>query len=859
MVSEIEIIIITILLAIGAFIFCFNIHYCNKKKNEELKFIKKIIELLKSKQLPKKNIIQKEIIFLDIFQKDFYQKLYQNLLYYKSKFNKFIIIQKEQLYIFNNIIEIMSLINSYQPNLFLSSNFLRCISLLIVEMTKSKININNEFVAKIFYGILNSIKKIKDPIINREIKNFEKDMFLIMKTCLNKFYQDFDIHLDSITAIIPSNTEEILNHLDSIICNLNRQSIFPFYLKGLIEYLRKTQIEKYIIIKIYNYFLLFNSTKYEIESLNKSDYYYYLGYTLYSIINFIKRPIDLNLKEFYILKKNRLNNEYAKKILLLSIDLLKQKSIQDFKEILKRKNINCKADYPKISNYFDDDDKYYEDLYKQLIYSINDCIKKKSINFIIPFQQETQRTLWLSYIEILLICLREDEKNNKKIKIIFYFIVNIFSTQSEQKSLEFCKDTIPLIFLESIKQGYIFEFPEIYKLFDSEYSEYYSHLDDNSKFDFEISNYLYDLANSKNTFYKELIKKDNALNCEINNLIKFNKYLPFPIICDYIQGLDIPMPVKNEIHFINNGLKFLYKNSYNYLNNKENKKFLFEKFPSNINNKNNLEDLLNSIIEDTSFIRLLKDIMKSKVMRQAYTLINKWYMNKGKFDLKKESEKVKDEKANSKEQNQKNKDEKINEEFIINDESILINKIPLINYYNNFCDDLENLDYSKIFIIMKLPNVIKGFTFRFLKIILNCNGIEFNLNKEEENPDIINELIKAYLVFVILHEQNHFMKRNQNKGINFNLCKTPNINNVKEGGEQLIELLFDDILINNCINQKQAKYILNINNWNNKTLYQFRKDFIQIKKEKIESSNESSILYLRSYSHPICDHSKLSI
>ena len=855
MLNNIGILIITLfVLAIGFFIYYINVYNYCKKEKKEFKFIKNIIELLKSQSLPGKIGTQKEIKIFDIFEKDFYSKLYQNLIYYKSKNYK--IIKKEQQYIFNNTIEIMSLIYYYQPDLFLTSNFLRCISLLIVEMTKSQINLNNEFVAKLFYGLLNCVQKIKDPIINKEIKNFENDMFLIMKTCLNKFYCDFDTYLDSIKPLLkPSNVEEIIEHLNSIISDLNLESIFPFYLKGLIEYFGKTQIEKYIIIKIYNYFKIFITTKYE----NKSDDYYYLGYTLYSIINSVERKIKLNLKDFYNLKKNRLNNKYAKKILILAIDLLKSKNYQEFNEICKKKNINFNSNYPKISNNFDNNDKYYEDLYNQLVYSISDCIKK-SFNCIIPFQQETERALWLSYIEILLICLREDNINDNKIKVIFYFIVNIFSTQLESNSLEFCKDTIPLLFLESIHKSYIFEFPEIYKLFDSEYSEYYSHIDDNSKFYFGLSNYLYDFISS-NSIYKKYIQQNISINCEINNLKKFNNNLPFPIICDYLQGIDIPFSIKDKIYFPNSGIKILYKNSYNYINELENKKILFEKYPSNINNTNNNDVLLDSVIKDENFIILLKDIMKSKVMREAYTLINKWYMNKGKFDLKNESEKIEEINEDSNCQNQKNKDYTIKKEFISNDNNnALINKLPIIDYYNKFCNTLTNLDYSKIFIIMNLPSVIKGFTFRFLKIILNSNGIEFKLtNKKKENCDNINMLIKAYLVFVIIHEQNHFMKRYENQGVNFNLCKTPIINNVKEGGEQLIDLLFGDILINNCINKKQAKYILDINNWNKKTLCQFRNDFIKINKEGNESSIESSIIYLKSYPHSICDHSKLSI
>ena len=153
---------------------------------------------------------------------------------------------------------------------------------------------------------------------------------------------------------------------------------------------------------------------------------------------------------------------------------------------------------------------------------------------------------------------------------------------------------------------------------------------------------------------------------------------------------------------------------------------------------------------------------------------------------------------------------------------------------------------------MNLPKVIKGFTFRFLKIILNCYGIEINLSNPNHNWD---ELLKAYLIFVIIHEQNHFIKRYFNEEIDYNLCRTPKINDINEGGEQLIDLLFDERLINSYINVEQAQYILNIDNWNNKPVKQFRNDFNKIKKNE----NESSIIYLSSYSRSICDSSKLLV
>ncbi len=47
-----------------------------------------------------------------------------------------------------------------------------------------------------------------------------------------------------------------------------------------------------------------------------------------------------------------------------------------------------------------------------------------------------------------------------------------------------------------------------------------------------------------------------------------------------------------------------------------------------------------------------------------------------------------------------------------------------MEYYNEFCSKFNVLNYSKLFIIMNLPKSIKGFTFRFLKIVVNSEGVK---------------------------------------------------------------------------------------------------------------------------------------
>ena len=110
-------------------------------------------------------------------------------------------------------------------------------------------------------------------------------------------------------------------------------------------------------------------------------------------------------------------------------------------------------------------------------------------------------------------------------------------------------------------------------------------------------------------------------------------------------------------------------------------------------------------------------------------------------------------------------------------------------------------------------------------------------------------LLKAYLVFLIINELYHFMKRYLNKNKSYNSCKTTELKESKEIGEQLIKLLFGHILIKNSINIEEAKYILN-----KKSAYEFKKEF---SKFKTDLEANKCLVYLSSEKHLICDHSKL--
>jgi len=230
---------------------------------------------------------------------------------------------------------------------------------------------------------------------------------------------------------------------------------------------------------------------------------------------------------------------------------------------------------------------------------------------------------------------------------------------------------------------------------------------------------------------------------------------------------------------------------------------------------------------------LVKKIMKSPVLKDAYTRIFYYYCTNGEFDI----------------------DQGTLPKIINASKNKLISDQTIFDYYTKFCEKLKEINYSKLFIVMSLPESIKGFTFRFLKIVINNEGIQFETaNDENIDKSIMLTLLQAYLVFVIIHELNHYMKRYLNKNKSFKICKTPEIKEYKEGGEQLIKLLFGHILIDNSLNVQQANFILNEESWNENSVCEFRRNFLNI---ETNCQKDKCIVYLSSKKNSLCDHSKL--
>ena len=757
-----------------------------------------------------------------------FQQIYYNLLYFNKTGQKNKNNSKEQKYFYDEIVNILNIIHEVDPNLFLEEDFLKGVFIYLISYYKESINISIEIVLKIFFEFSNLFTYITHEKIEEEIHNFEKNIVETIKSLIDRY-----IGVNQIKIANLDKKDNFVDLMKSI------RDELPLYLDGFKDYIRLTNQDKFFITKIYKFFELINPFESKDEKL---FYSLYQGYSLYGTL-FYKKVFNINFTKFHYIKVNRVSDENAKVILEIAIKLLNEKSYNKLIEFLIKQKMDWNDEPPKISKNFDNSKEYYKDLYEQLKYYLFQYTKDPKKKILKISLQNFTRILWLNFLKLLLLYLNQNDIEKNEIKIIFYFIVNLFNPDIPSSSLEFRDTAVPILLLQSQITNIILNDQEIFKNVNKNYSQYYS---------ISGENFLQMFINSINDEilnYSEVIEYmgENQKNkYELENLIKYNKILPFPLLKEYLKknSISTSIEVSNKSLILIN----FYRNCFCDVEDNEKKEFIKAIRMINISeDKENLNDIKRIIREET-FFDFIKEIMLSPVMDDAYKRISEWYLANGKFDLYDENAyKAKEGKEEKKEM--KKEDDKKNQKS----EKNLICGETLYYYYKEYCKNIQNFDYSNLFIVMGLPETIKGFTFRFLKIILNFQGIKYSsLNVTNKN-----DLLKAYLVFVIIHEQNHYIKRFLKINIKSDLCKTPKINDGNdegEGGKQLIKLLFGDALINKCINCKQAKYILDIRNWKKNSVFEFRSGFLNISSE---NSEESSIVYLSSEINSICDHSKL--
>ena len=809
-----------------------------------------------------KELKEKEI---NILSENLFKDLYNNLLYYYKSNGKQKIESNEQKSFYKSLYELLNIIFEWNLSIFKDTNAILALIYLIDFFRESKA-INLEIVCDIIYSLNGIFMNISNNKINDTINEFEADIYETAKKCSIVFMGDFNVDIENF------NNLKSFGKIMYAIQNLYGVKI-PSHLKGFINYYNISNNIKPLIIKIYNYIDEINPFKKEKEISTNNNYHLFQGYSLCEIFDYFKKErILINFPKFYELKSKRIIDINAKAILELSLKLLSSKSKEDLEKVLNNVNINSNIEKPKISNNFNNTKEYYKDLYDQLKYYIMEYKNNPTKKICKIIYEDFHRVLWLNFNKQLLLNVEEKELEQNHIKIIFFFIANLFFPDIDTESaLEFRMDTIPALYSQCKINQFLLDNEYIFQILDKDYSYCYSLSEDKRNYNQKIIN----IINKKIIQNNDVIdtrKKNIEIDCEIGHIVDCSPYLPLPLLIHYVQKEGILVPKNLEI-FLSN----FYRNCFCDLGSLNPERFIELIKSININDPDEEEKklLIKKILEEEDFQDLLKHIMKSTVMNNAYLIINKFYFSKGELNQEEEMKIMKNNKIidldeieketieKAKEKNNIAKEKislknELNNNEIINDNEIneikeepdhnFINGKPIISYYNKFCKELDNFDYSNIFIIMGLPKTIKGFTFRFLKIVINSKGILLNM---DDNSKII--LLKAYLIFVLIHEQNHFIKRYFNINYNVHLCDTPNINNYNEGGRHLIKLLFGEEMIHKNINLVQAKYILDKNNWDNKSIYEFKNDFENI---KIGGTN-NTVAYLTSEYSSICDHSKL--
>ena len=594
--------------------------------------------------------------------------------------------------------------------------------------------------------------------INKYINGLNKDLC----ECFNSNYinienkNEYDIKEESSftknIGVIELLKEEL---------NINKPYL-DFFIKFKNECCPK---DKYYYIMIINYLKKFNKNNDVEEKI-----------CIYSLLNSLKahnyykkKCNEEIIKDITKQLSKKLINKDIKNIIKYSLKILTLHSLEDIIKIGKEIN-NIVYTKPKISNEFNNSEEYYKDISNNLFYNIKNIKELPNI-----FYKTQEKKYWCCIIKLLELLLDENIIHDSNIKLIFYFIITLLSDDLGFKiEKEFLSNVINnficLIFNNKMK---ILLYPEISFLFnnDKEFYEiflnseneeyYYNKLDD-----IIIQNYIPNLFKNKDiSLIKEYQFKNKFLS------LFGDYYLSTVKDSDRVEIFYNSYLISKKDNKYLNILYILYI-YYNRImeENCQNCQTIDLNITKSDSPKiNNIKNYMLQVISDENFLTLLKNILKSNVVKESYTKINQKDLEENKTQ----------------------------------------GNYNIFNYYSDFCKNIDENLKKEIFIFMDLSTEFKAFTFRFLKIIINTSNVTLRIIENNLNNKNNYILVKAYLIFLLLHELNHFIKRIYNIGIDSEKAVTPR----KEGGKELIELLFGNHLLNRNINIEQANYILDYGNW----------------------------------------------
>ena len=767
-------------------------------ENDIFEYLKSLIskEYLINLTKIKEEFKDTEIFKLSLDAQNHYETLPKEVPEYMLYFVKNII---------DNIISILKEKN--QKPIFKDGRYLEIVVSYLFKIINSKFNFfpSHKLVFLIYYYL--SKYKRKYSTLKNEIKNISNILNDDLCSCFEYFLEKINPE----SNIILDRKNELEENINCIIELMNANETYEKapYLMFFEKFLYCEIEMQYFYILIIKYLKqLFNN----IDINNKICIYSLLDYLQ------INKNKDKSIEEVSKIFKEITNNNKSltninvKNILIYSLKLLKSNYVLEIKEIAKEIKESDKN--PEVANIFNDNEKYYEDLQKELyhiIFNINNPLP-------IISKYPEEKIQWCIIIKILDILLDDDIIKNSYIKILIHNIVQLFKEKLDYLTeKDFILNTFQFLFnviFYSKRNNLLY--PELLFLLTNNQDIYTIFLDTENDEIF-YSNIEKNILNGiSSTSIKsvniESIKKFKFEKtfCSIITEILRNKI-------DYINELNIVKLYKTYINislsYANNEIEYIIYKLYLFYNkntNIEDYNYNFLDLNINIkkyNDEDTIEKYMNDILKEEEFLGLIKEIICSKVMEEAYSIIHE----------KDENENV------------KKKDE----------------KYDILKYYKDFCTEyLNKYINNDLFILMPLSKNFKAFTFRFLKIIINTENVEFKKGEQDLDEQSKKILMKAYLTFIIIHEINHLIKRVNKIGIDSEKSATPR---GEEGGKELIELLFGHHLLNQNINMEQAKYILELNNWK-KGLTEFHRGY----NNTIEKTKGRSIAFLYTGQSEIC-------
>ena len=319
-------------------------------------YIRFIISFLKDEsKIPetKMNEIKMELE-LDLLSESLMEKLYNNMLLYYKLYQKKNIKTDEQKYLFKEILSILEIIYDSNPITFIQCDQIKAALIYLINSLKTPLTVNPEEVKKIFLDFKDIFPNIANKTIENELSNFETEAIKIINKLNEIYYTDFNIELDFTKK---NNFNEIIAYLTAF------QKKLPIYFKGFIKYNKETNGNKYLELKVYNYFKMINHyTEENYISL-------YKGYLLYGILSYNDNDNQsIDFEGFKSIQTERIKNEEAKNILILATKFLSEKDFDNFLTKLEKENFDFYPETSKVLDIFDETDKYYKELYNQLKY-----------------------------------------------------------------------------------------------------------------------------------------------------------------------------------------------------------------------------------------------------------------------------------------------------------------------------------------------------------------------------------------------------------------------------------------------------------------------------------------------------------